>query len=36
VAEAEKLKVFLSYSRRDSSDFAEELVEGLELAGARM
>ena len=29
----EKLKVFLSYSRRDSSDFAEELVAGLDLAG---
>src|SRR5580700_7097363 len=29
----EKLKVFISYSRRDSSDFAEELVGGLELAG---
>jgi formylglycine-generating enzyme required for sulfatase activity len=33
VAKTEKLKVFLSYSRRDSSDFADELVEGLELAG---
>jgi formylglycine-generating enzyme required for sulfatase activity len=30
---SEKLKVFISYSRRDSSDFAEELVAGLELAG---
>jgi hypothetical protein len=29
----EKPKVFVSYSRRDSSDFAEELVAGLELAG---
>jgi formylglycine-generating enzyme required for sulfatase activity len=29
----EKLKVFISYSRRDSSDFAEELLAGLELAG---
>src|SRR5690242_10799298 len=29
----EKLKVFISYSRRDSSDFADELVTGLELAG---
>lgn len=29
----EKLKVFISYSRRDSSDFAEELVAGLEAAG---
>ena len=30
---SEKLKVFISYSRRDSSEFAEELVAGLELAG---
>jgi hypothetical protein len=30
---AEKLKVFVSYSRRDSSDFANELVTGLELVG---
>ena len=29
----EKLKVFISYSRRDSSDFADELTAGLELAG---
>jgi hypothetical protein len=29
----EKPKVFVSYSRRDSSDFAEELVALLELAG---
>jgi formylglycine-generating enzyme required for sulfatase activity len=29
----EKLKVFISYSRRDSSEFAEELLAGLELAG---
>jgi hypothetical protein len=29
----QKLKVFISYSRRDSSDFADELVAGLELAG---
>jgi formylglycine-generating enzyme required for sulfatase activity len=29
----QKLKVFISYARRDSSDFAEELVAGLELAG---
>jgi formylglycine-generating enzyme required for sulfatase activity len=29
----EKLKVFISYSRRDSSDFAKELAAGLELAG---
>ena len=28
-----KLKVFISYSRKDSSDFAEELVAGLDLAG---
>jgi formylglycine-generating enzyme required for sulfatase activity len=32
-AASEKLKVFVSYSRRDSGDFAEELVGGLELAG---
>ena len=30
---SEKLKVFISYSRRDSSEFADELVAGLELAG---
>lgn len=30
---AQRLKVFISYSRRDSSDFAEELVAGLELTG---
>ncbi|MEI8150439.1 MAG: toll/interleukin-1 receptor domain-containing protein [Hyphomicrobiales bacterium] len=30
---AEKLKIFISYSRRDSSDFADELLAGLELAG---
>jgi hypothetical protein len=29
----QKLKVFISYSRRDSSDFADELVAGLELIG---
>jgi hypothetical protein len=29
----EKLRVFISYSRRDSSEFAEELVAALELAG---
>jgi hypothetical protein len=29
----EKLKVFISYSRRDAPDFVEELVAGLELAG---
>src|ERR1700730_8123675 len=30
---SEKLKVFISYSRRDSAAFADELVAGLELAG---
>jgi formylglycine-generating enzyme required for sulfatase activity len=30
---SEKLKIFISYSRRDSSDFADELLAGLELAG---
>src|SRR5262252_3445937 len=29
----QKLKVFISYSRKDSSDFADELVAGLALAG---
>jgi hypothetical protein len=29
----EKLKVFISYSRRDAADFPDELVAGLELAG---
>jgi hypothetical protein len=29
----EKLKIFISYSRRDASQFADELVAGLELAG---
>src|SRR5215472_2046104 len=29
----EKLKVFISYSRRDSAAFADELVTGLEVAG---
>src|ERR1043166_4846600 len=29
----EKLKVFISYSRRDAAEFADELVAGLELAG---
>jgi hypothetical protein len=33
VSANEKLKVFISYSRKDSSDFADELVAGLELAG---
>jgi WD40 repeat protein len=30
---SEKLKIFISYSRRDASEFADELVAGLELAG---
>src|SRR5436190_242245 len=29
----EKLKVFISYSRRDSTEFAEELLALLEVAG---
>ena len=29
----EKLKVFISYSRRDSAEFADELLAGLEAAG---
>jgi formylglycine-generating enzyme required for sulfatase activity len=29
----EKLKVFISYSRRDSTEFVDELIAGLELAG---
>src|SRR5215470_18790338 len=29
----ETFKVFISYSRRDAADFADELVAGLELAG---
>jgi hypothetical protein len=29
----EKLKVFVSYSRSDSSEFVDELVVGLELVG---
>lgn len=29
----ERLKVFVSYSRRDSTDFADELVAGLEYGG---
>ena len=33
VGTGEKLKVFISYSRRDSAAFADELVAGLELAG---
>jgi formylglycine-generating enzyme required for sulfatase activity len=33
VTSTDRLKVFVSYSRRDSADFAEELVAGLELAG---
>jgi TIR domain-containing protein len=30
---AEKLKVFISYSRKDSAEFADELVAGLEYGG---
>ncbi len=30
---ADKLKVFISYSRKDSADFADELVAGLEYGG---
>src|SRR5512132_1452139 len=33
MTDGQKLKVFISYSRKDSSDFADELVAGLELAG---
>src|SRR3954447_986444 len=33
MADADKLKVFISYSRKDSSDFADELVAGLEFGG---
>src|SRR5215510_4815082 len=33
VSAGEKLRVFISYSRRDSAAFADELVAGLELAG---
>jgi len=33
MADGQKLKVFISYSRKDSTDFADELVAGLELAG---
>jgi hypothetical protein len=29
----EKLKVFISYSRKDSAEFADELLAGLEVAG---
>jgi formylglycine-generating enzyme required for sulfatase activity len=32
MADAQKLKVFISYSRKDSTAFADELVAGLELA----
>ena len=28
-----KLKVFISYSRKDSAEFADELLAGLEVAG---
>src|SRR5262249_9508353 len=30
---AEKLKVFVSYSRKDSAEFADELLAGLKVAG---
>jgi hypothetical protein len=30
---AEKLKVFISYSRKDSAEFADELLAGLKVAG---
>jgi formylglycine-generating enzyme required for sulfatase activity len=33
VSAGEKLKVFISYSRRDSAAFADELLAGLEVAG---
>src|SRR5215472_2407760 len=33
VSAGEKLKVFISYSRKDSAAFADELVAGLELVG---
>jgi TIR domain-containing protein len=33
VGTGEKLKVFISYSRRDSAAFADELLAGLEVAG---
>src|SRR5262249_1669829 len=33
VSAAEKLKVFISYSRKDSAEFADELVAGLEYGG---
>jgi hypothetical protein len=33
MSDGRKLEVFISYSRKDSSDFADELVAGLELAG---
>jgi len=32
-ASTEKPKIFISYSRKDSADFTDELVAGLELAG---
>jgi hypothetical protein len=31
----EKLKVFISYSRKDSAAFADELVAGLEMVASR-
>ena len=33
ISAGEKLKVFISYSRKDSAAFADELVSGLELVG---
>src|SRR5262249_39634004 len=33
VSAGEKLKVFISYSRRDSAESADELLAGLEVAG---
>ena len=33
VSAGEKLKVFISYSRRDCAAFADELVAGLEVGG---
>jgi hypothetical protein len=33
VSAGEKLKVFISYSRKDSAEFADELVAGLEYGG---
>jgi len=35
VSAGEKLKVFISYSRKDSAAFADELVAGLEFGDLR-